>query len=72
MRVAGVGWAIGEIGGIETGPGDVFIALALGHYLGEYFSDLEDALSGGGRSLDDILKDDDLAQRWVRASIRPS
>jgi hypothetical protein len=43
-----VGFAIGGIGGVETGPGDLFIALAMGHYLGEYFSNLEDSIYGPG------------------------
>jgi hypothetical protein len=42
-----VGWIIGGVGGIETGPGDIFVALALGHVLGEAFSNLEDSVYNG-------------------------
>jgi hypothetical protein len=42
-----VGWVIGGIGGIETGPADVFVALAVGHALGEIFSRIEDSIYGG-------------------------
>jgi hypothetical protein len=41
-----VGWVVGGIGGVETGPGDVLVALAFGHALGEIFSRIEDSLYG--------------------------
>jgi hypothetical protein len=58
-RVLGhlVGWTIGGIGGIETGPGDVFIALAFGHALGELFSNIEDRLDNALWGNLDTLQD---------------
>jgi hypothetical protein len=41
-----VGAVVGGIGGVETGPGDVLVALAVGHALGEIFSRVEDSIYG--------------------------
>jgi hypothetical protein len=48
-RVLGhvVGWVVGGVGGIETGPADIFVALAVRHALGEIFSRIEDSIYDG-------------------------
>ena len=69
-----VGWVVGGIGGVETGPGDVLVALAFGQALGEIFSRVEDSIYSSGciycvpgdstsSGKDYIGKTDDLDQR---------
>jgi len=43
----GLGLIIGGVGGIETGPADILVAMAFGHALGEIFSRIEDSIYDG-------------------------